>query len=122
MKPETAEWVRIADGDIGVAKLVLDQGFVRASLFHSHEAVEKILKPIWIEQRSEEPERTHNLLYLAREVGIKLDDEQKEFLRKLFWQLIPSRYPEGTEPGAETARWYYDGAKEIYSWLRQRLT
>ena len=81
-----------------------------------------MLKAIWVETRGEEPERTHNLPYLADELAIGLSETQREFLRKLSWQLIPSRYPEGVEPELPTVEWYYEEAKGMLSWLRQTLT
>jgi len=121
VKPETERWVNYADADLQVAALALERGLLRGALFHSHESVEKMLKALWVDSRDEQPEKTHNLPYLAKELGLELSDIQKEFLRKLYWELIPSRYPEGEEPDRVTVEWYYDNAKEICSWLRQTL-
>jgi HEPN domain-containing protein len=121
MKPETERWVGRGDEDLKVAGVALERGWVSTSIFHSHEAVEKTLKAIWIETRGEQPEKTHNLPYLARELQLDVSAQQMEFLRKLYWQLIPSRYPEGSEPDREAAQWYYEHAKELVSWLRQAL-
>ncbi len=121
MKPETERWVNRAEEDLEVAALALEQGWVSTSIFHSHEAVEKTLKAIWIETKGDQPDKTHNLPYLARELDLVLSAAQMEFLRKLYWQLIPSRYPEGSDPQRETAQWYYEHAKELVSWLRQAL-
>jgi HEPN domain-containing protein len=105
MKPETMRWVDYAEADLQVASLALQSGYLRIAVFHSHEAVEKLLKAIWIERTGEEPERTHNLPYLADRLRLDLSTVQKEFLRKLYWQLIPSRYPEGAEPDREATQW-----------------
>ena len=124
MKDETAKWVRIAEGDLAAAGVLLERGgddLLRHSVFHCHEAIEKILKAIWVETRDEEPERTHNLPYLASELGIELSAAQGEFLRKLYWELIPSRYPEGTEPERQAVQWYYEQTRGLFSWLRQML-
>ena len=121
MKPETEPWVRYAEADLEVAALALEHNLLRIALFHSHEAVEKALKAVWIETKGEEPERTHNLPYLANELGIELSADHMEFLRKLYWQLIPSRYPEGSEPEAQTVQWYYEQARELATWLLQTL-
>ena len=121
MKPETERWVRYAETDLAAAALALEHDLLRISLFHSHEAVEKVLKAIWAEARNEEPEKTHNLPYIANELGIELSGQQQEFLRKLYWELIPSRYPEGPEPDLETVQWYYEEARSLFSWLRQKL-
>ena len=93
----------------------------RVALFHTHEAVEKFLKAIWVESRNEQPEKTHNLPYLAKELGIELSQSQRGFLRKLYWELIPSRYPEGSEPDRPTVEWYYEEARSLISWLRKML-
>src|SRR3990170_1822695 len=121
MKPETERWVNRAEEDLEVAALALEQGWVSTSIFHSHEAVEKTLKALWIETRGEQPEKTHNLPYLARELQLDVSAQQIEFLRKLYWQLIPSRYPEGSEPDRQTVQWYYDEARVLVSWLRRML-
>ncbi len=121
VKPETERWVQYAETDLEVAGLALERGLLRISMFHSHEAVEKMLKAIWSETRDEQPEKTHNLPYLARETGIELSETQEEFLRKLYWQLIPSRYPEGAEPDRETVEWYYEQARGFFLWLRRML-
>lgn len=121
MRPETQRWVRYAEADLEAAALALEHNLLRIALFHSHEAVEKVLKAIWVEARGEEPARTYNLPYLASELGIDLTDAQREFLRKLYWQLIPSRYPEGDEPALQIVRWCYDETRGLFSWLRQML-
>ena len=121
MKPETEEWLGRAQGDIGASAVLLKSGFQRGALFHAHEAVERTLKAIWVEWRTEQPEKTHNLPYLAKELKLGLSTEQREFLRKLYWELIPSRYPEGSDPTAEMAQWYHEKAKEMCEWLRQLL-
>ncbi len=121
MKPETQRWIRYGETGLEAASLALEHNLLRISLFHSHEAVEKILKAILVEARNEQPEKTHNLPYLANELGIELTEAHKEFLRKLYWELIPSRYPEGAEPDRQAIRWYYEEARGLISWLRQML-
>ena len=121
VKSVTREWVRYAEADLKAAPLALEHDLLRICLFHCHEAVEKMLKAIWVETRGEEPERTHNLPYLARELAIEMSDSQSEFLRRLYWELIPSRYPEGREPDRRTVQWYYEETRGLFSWLRQML-
>ena len=122
MKPETEAWLRRAEQDLGAAKTLLDAGFASLSVSLCHLAVEVLLKALWIEFREDLYERTHNLPYLAQKVGLELSAEQSEFLRKLYWQVIPTRYPEGAEPDIDAARWYYENTERIFPWLRQRLT
>ena len=121
MKPETERWVRRAEEDLRAAALALEHDLLSHCMFLNHEAIEKVLKAIWIDEKGEAAEKTHNLPYLAKELGLPLSGEQMEFLRKLYWELIPSRYPEGPEPDRETVTWYHEQAKGLFSWLRQML-
>jgi len=121
MKPETERWFRRAEEDLSAAELALDHGLLSICMFQNHEAIEKILKAIWIDTRGELAEKTHNLPYLASELQLPLSHAQKEFLRKLYWELIPSRYPEGPEPDRTTVEWYHEKTKEMFSWLRRML-
>ena len=121
MNPETERWVQRADDDLRAASLALEHNLLGICMFQNHEAIEKVLKAIWIESRGEAAEKTHNLLYLASELGLQLSEEQTEFLRRLYWELIPSRYPEGPEPDRETVEWYHEETKGLFSWLRQML-
>ncbi len=84
MKPETEQWVRRAEEDLRAAGLALGHGLLSICMFENHEAIEKVLKAIWIETRGELAEKTHNLPYLAGELGLELSERQKEFLRKLY--------------------------------------
>jgi len=121
MKPETERWLRRAEEDLRAAALALEHNLLSICMFQNHEAIEKALKAIWMESRGEAAEKTHNLPYLARELGLQLSEGQAEFLRRLYWELIPSRYPEGPEPDRETVEWYHEETKGLFSWLRQML-
>ena len=124
MKDEAAKWVRIAEGDLAAASVLLERGddyLLRHSVFHCHEAIEKILKAIWVESRGEEPERTHNLPYLVEKLGIQLPAEDVEFVRDLYLQLIPSRYPHGQEIPRDEAARYLEEARRLFAWLRRML-
>ena len=121
MKPETERWVNRAEEDLETAAVALDRNYLSTCMFHNHEAVEKELKAIWIETRGELAEKTHNLPYLARELELELSEAQREFLRKLYWELIPSRYPEGPDPDRATVEWYHEETRRMFSWLQQML-
>jgi HEPN domain-containing protein len=122
MRAEAEAWVKYAEDDLQMSSILVDQGLARGSVFHAHEAVEKVLKAIWIDRWGEQPEKTHNLLYLVKALEIELSRGQREFLKRLNWQLIPSRYPEGEPPDADAVRWYHEQAQELYEWLLRHLT
>src|SRR3990172_3417228 len=117
MKPETERWVNRAEEDLETAAVALDHNYLSTCMFHNHEAVEKVLKAIWIETRGELAEKTHNLPYLARELELELSEAQREFLGKLSEQYLPTRYgDEWIEMPRETAENYYRTSRDIYSW------
>lgn len=124
MKPDTELWVEVATDDLGLAKVALENGFYRQSVFQCHQAVEKLLKAMWVEQ----PERgahphIHNLLSLADALQLVLSAEQRDFLRMLTAQYTPTRYgvATGTYPEAVASRYYTD-TDELFRWLRQKLS
>ena len=47
MKPETADWVEVAESDLRAARIVLDEGLLQQTVFHCQQTVEKLLKAIW---------------------------------------------------------------------------
>jgi HEPN domain-containing protein len=59
-----------------MAESALGSSLYRPVVFHCQQAIEKILKAIWIEQADEGvPPKTHGLVELAKEVDLELDDE-----------------------------------------------
>ena len=74
--------------------LLKGKRFVHA-LFFGHLYLEKLCKAVWVSNHKEDhPPRTHNLLKLLEEAGVKLDDENMVFLLKLNRYQIEGRYPE----------------------------
>jgi HEPN domain-containing protein len=111
----------MSDVDLEMAAAGLERGLYAPCVFHSQQAVEKLLKAIWIERvRDEPPPRTHNLVDLARELGL-LSQEHEEFLRKLSNQAVASRYVGREAYSQDAAREYYEGARALCELLRQNL-
>ena len=124
MKPETEEWVEIAEQDLRAASVLLQSGLDPQCVFFCEQAIETLLKAIWVEQASEGvPPRTHDLVSLAKDLGLGLSEEQTEFLRKLAEQYMPTRYADiPVEYSRQTAENYCENTMELFSWLRQRLS
>lgn len=124
MKRETREWVEIAEGDLKAARLMLEGEFCPQRVFHCHEAVEKILKGLWIEHTSQGvPPKIHDLPALAKQAGLRLSRQQTEFLGKLAEQYLPTRYGDAVvEYPRKVAEDYYRQTEELFSWLRQQLS
>lgn len=93
MRPETLEWLRAAEDDIEDAKTLLRAGRYAGAAFHAHQAAEKALKAAIIELKRELPPKIHNLIALARRLGVD-DEEILEALRRLNPHYRVSRYPD----------------------------
>ncbi len=124
MKPETKLWVDKAEQHLRGASVLLQSGLDPQCVFFCEQAMETLLKAIWVEQASEGvPPRTHDLVSLAKDLGLKLSEQQTEFLRKLAEQYMPTRYADiPVEYSREAAENYYKNTMELFSWLRQRLS
>lgn len=127
MKPETSEWLETAERDLAVARMVLREEFWRHCIFQCQQALEKMLKALWVEGAAEGyPPREHNLTLLASKAGVDLTDDQRSFFDNLSKQYIPARYPDveielGVEYSQQQAENCYQRTVEEFEWLRQQL-
>lgn len=74
-------WLKTADYDLEAMQGIFDAGKYDWALFVGHLALEKILKAHWVKTNKDNiPPKIHDLVRLAGESEIKLDDKGKEFL------------------------------------------
>ena len=119
-------WIDGAEHDLTAAEHLLESGDYLWCLFVGHLVLEKMLKAIYLRDRKEIPPRTHNLLALARSVGLNLIQEQVEFLSRVNDFNIEARYPsfEGQfykSCTREFALENFKKIKEFYQWLKSRI-
>ena|SRR3990172_8938639 len=120
MKPETSEWLTIADHDIrGAASLLHDRLWPGAAYF-CQQAAEKLLKAV-VTEHEMEPPKTHDLVELADLAGIDLSDEDRTLLTRLADHAARSRYP-GAEYTEEQVRELFQETKRFFEWLRAKLS
>ena len=99
MKPETAEWVAIAEEDFATAsreQAIVERPNFGAACFHAQQSAEKYLKALLVERNIYFP-KTHNLMLLAKlldKAGIDLAAIREE-LTRLSPFGIDVRYPGG---------------------------
>ncbi len=124
MKPETAEWVEIAESDLEMASIALEKGFYQHTVFCCQQSIEKLMKAIWTERHGVGTHpRVHNLVKLASRLGLEVPAQWRNLLVDLTDQIFPSRYPEaGWRYNREVAEEYYNMTQELFAWLRQLLT
>ncbi len=92
-RPESLEWLKAAEDYLEDARTLLRASRYAGAAFHAHQAAEKALKALIIELRREVPPRIHNLIALARHLGID-DEDILEALRRLNPHYRISRYPD----------------------------
>src|SRR3990172_2288866 len=120
MKDAARDWLRLAEADLEVAGVVIKQGFHRHCVFECQQAIEKLVKAIWVERTPEGyPPREHDLRSLAEKAALDLSREQTGLLDDLSGQYIPSRYVDAAvEYSREQAQSYYNRTTEVFEWLR----
>ena len=104
-----------------MAEVLLNEGFVAGVVFHCQQALEKLLKAIWIETHEQAvPPRTHDLIRLAQEVAVGLE-EWHPFLSDLTEQYVATRYEPSSGFSHFEALDYLERTKELWDRLRPTL-
>ena len=89
-------WVELAEYDLQTAKAMLEAGRYLYVAFTCQQAVEKLLKAIYVKNIDATPPYTHNLLRLldSLPVASKIGEKESRFLETLNSYYIESRYTE----------------------------
>lgn len=106
-----------------MADVALEKRLLSPCVFHCQQALEKLLKALWVEKSTEGfPPRRHDLVALSKEVGLELSEEQALFLGDLSSQYKPSRYGDvAVEYTLHEAETYLGKTHELFQWSLQQL-
>lgn len=120
------EWREIAEYDLDTAEDMLKSKRFLYVVFMCQQAVEKILKAVYIQCKGELPPRTHNLLYLADVLEINLREKELMLLSRLNQFYLGSRYPGerlnlAMSLDKNRARGILEQTKEVWKCLEQLL-
>ena len=121
MRPETRDWIKVAEKDLQAAEILFGQKAFDIAIFRAQQAVEKMLKALWIERFREEPPKTHNIQYLARELGIGHRAEISDLADAYYVTRYPLPGIGTVEYDAATAKRKMDAARRIYDAIRSLL-
>lgn len=94
------KWIEFAQDDLRVAEICFNDQVYTISCFHCQQAVEKLLKAVWLKEFGKVP-KTHSLERLRLELE-KINtswQDQKEETRFLDQFYTPVRYPDAL-PGS----------------------
>lgn len=106
MRNATGPWVRDADDELAMARLLLDRDMARGACLHAQQAVEQGLKALLIERADAAP-RTDDLVDLTRRVvalgwSVPLDTDDTVFLNSVYRGRYPTE--EGLLPHGDSTR------------------
>jgi len=125
-KEKVKYWVDIANYDFDTADVMLKSKRYLYVVFMCQQAIEKIIKAIYIEQLDLEPPRSHNLYYILKKTNIIIDEETITFLNLLSAHYIRNRYPDYKEKlsqklNKQKAKEFFNKTEEIFNWLKSQI-
>lgn len=123
MKQDVKYWVDLSKYDIDTAKAMLESGRYLYVLFTCQQSVEKMLKALIVKNTKSFPPKIHDLVKLINIAKIDIETEQKEFLAKLNYYYLETRYPRelseiSKQIKKDTAVNFYNNTKKILKWLK----
>lgn len=126
MEQRTKEWLIQSDYDMDTADYMHNGGRHIYAVFMCHLSIEKALKGLFYEKRRQIPPKSHNLIYLFNEIGLKPPLEHGKFIVKLNEASIPTRYPENLRQlqkdyDKDTVGDILANGKEVITWIKQKL-
>lgn len=128
MSPEEKieHWLDIAEYDLETAAAMQNSGRYLYTVFMCQQALEKLLKAIYIKQKGEEAPRTHNLLQLYQLLQLPTKNEYLQTMGQLNAYYIKGRYPAYKQKlsnllDKKTAQLFLNKTEEIFQWLKSQL-
>jgi HEPN domain-containing protein len=126
MEQRTEEWLIQSEYDMDTAEYMHNGGRHIYAVFMCHLSIEKALKGLYYEKLRLIPPKSHNLIYLFNEIGIKPPVEQGKFIVKLNEASIPTRYPENLQKlpmsyNEVVVKDILIHGKEVVTWIKRQL-
>jgi len=126
MEKRSEEWLIQSDYDMETAEYMNSGGRNIYAVFMCHLSIEKALKGLFYEKKRLIPPKSHNLIFLLNQIGIKPPSEQGKFIVKLNEVSIPTRYPENLERlqklyGEDVVKDILMRGKEIIKWIKNQF-
>ncbi len=121
-----AYWLDIADYDLATARAMMETQRYLYVVFMCQQALEKILKAVYITVSDDEPPRSHNLGFVYKKTGIDLPPDAVQLFNILSAYYIESRYPEYKQKlsaivDREKAKTHLHKTEEVYACLKSLL-
>lgn len=126
MESRTEEWLRQSDYDMDTAEYMHKGGRHIYAVFMCHLAIQKALKGLYYEKLRKIPPKSHNLIYLLNQIGIKPPRKPGQSIVRLNEASIPTRYPENLAKlqqvyGETVVNDILTKGKEVLTWIKEKL-
>ncbi|RPI16773.1 MAG: HEPN domain-containing protein [Ignavibacteriae bacterium] len=119
-------WFEGAESDLIAAEIMFNNGHYNYCLFIGHLVLEKALKGVYVKVLKAVPPKTHNLVFLANKINLKITKEQEKFLFEVNAFNIETRYSDYKTDfykkcTKEFAHENFENIKVIYKWIKEQL-
>jgi len=119
-------WLEKAERDLDAAEAMLDTGRWFYVVFMCQQAIEKLVKGLYVQYVDDNVPRTHNIGLLINRFEDRLPSRVEEKHYQLFETLskhyLADRYPDyisisGEQIGKKEAEDIFNNSKEVFQWL-----
>jgi HEPN domain-containing protein len=126
MNQDVKYWGDLSKYDIDTAKAMLESGRYLYVLFTCQQSVEKLLKALVVQNTKKFPPKIHDLVKLSNIADIDVESDQKEFLAKLNYYYLETRYPNelseiSKQIKKDTALTFLKNTKKLLKWLKSKV-
>ncbi len=128
MKQPVLKWLNVAEENLDTAQFCFDGKRYLWALFMCQQAVEKIIKALYININDKIPPKKHDLIELAGDVGIfqECSEETKDLFRRLSRYYIKARYPDNIDElklktNKDTTLLILNNTREVFKWIEEKL-
>ncbi len=119
-------WINEAEKDVAVMRSLFESEHYTWALFVGHLVLEKLLKALYVKNVNIQAPHTHNLAKIARDSGLKLTDDQENFLLEVTTYNIKGRYPDYKQSFYKKATREFtadriERIERMRKWLKEQL-
>ncbi|MEW5693870.1 MAG: HEPN domain-containing protein [Candidatus Hydrogenedentota bacterium] len=128
LKDHINYWLKSSEHDLKVAETLYRNKKYDWCLFIGHLVLEKALKAVWVRDNNNKfPGKIHNLLKLAEETELQLNNKIKLSLLDINDFNIEMRYPDYKlklykRCNKKFTKKYFKIIKDIYKWLKKQIS
>jgi HEPN domain-containing protein len=119
-------WVDNSDYDLQTAEAMHSSGRYAYTAFMCQQALEKIIKAVYLQDNKQEAPRSHSLVYLVGLLKSPAPESHLSLLSELSSYYIEGRYP--TYKGkisnlisCERSKHFLAKTKEAFQWLKSQI-